>query len=244
MNGVGKKEEGARVKARGSLSDQLSGRKPTQDLAVALIDRQGGLDWTVREILADSRFELTAAVKDAEALVTSGAASSFALVRCDLGPMSGPAELGVLLELVPDVVAVAVLSAPGRHAVRRALSAGAHGALAEDDLARALVPCLDAVASGLICVPADRADELTRPVLSHREKQVVWLAARGLTNFEIGTRLFLAESTVKSHLSASFRKLGVRSRSEAAALVLDPVMANDLGMTVTVDDELYMLARP
>ncbi len=44
----------------------------------------------------------------------------------------------------------------------------------------------------------------------------------GFTNSEIGARLFLAESTVKSHLSSIFVKLGVSSRNEAAAVVLDP----------------------
>ena len=46
--------------------------------------------------------------------------------------------------------------------------------------------------------------------------------ARGLTNREIADRLFLAESTVKTHVGSIFGKLGVKSRSEAAALVLDP----------------------
>ena len=232
------------MRTRGSLSDQLVPADPTSALDIALIDREGDLEWTVREILADTRFSLAAAVRDAEALLTSGATPALALVRCELGPLSRPAELGVLVELAPDLVAVAILESAGRHAVRRALSAGARGAVAETELARTLMPCLEAVVSGMVCVPADRSDELNRPVLSHREKQVVWLAARGLTNCEIGTRLFLAESTVKSHLSASFRKLGVRSRSEAATLVLDPAMAADLGMAVTVDEELDLLARP
>ena len=235
---------GARVRTRGRFSDQLVGTTPKQEIGLALIGHDDELEWMVREILADSRFAVSASVKDAEALLTSGTASELAMVHCDLGPLGRPTELSVLAELAPSITAIALLAAAGRHAVRRALSAGAHGAVTTDEVTRVLVPCLEAVASGLICVPADRADELTRPVLSHREKQVVWLAARGLTNFEIATRLFLAESTVKSHLSASFRKLGVRSRAEAAALVLDPVMASDLGMTVTVDDELDLLAKP
>ena len=43
----------------------------------------------------------------------------------------------------------------------------------------------------------------------------------GFTNGEIARQLHLAESTIKSHLSSSFTKLGVRSRNEAAELILD-----------------------
>jgi hypothetical protein len=44
----------------------------------------------------------------------------------------------------------------------------------------------------------------------------------GYMNCQIAERLFLAESTVKSHLSSAFAKLGVRSRNEAVSLILDP----------------------
>ena len=43
----------------------------------------------------------------------------------------------------------------------------------------------------------------------------------GLSNREIADQLFLAESTVKSHLFSAFRRLGVRTRGEATALILD-----------------------
>jgi DNA-binding NarL/FixJ family response regulator len=69
-----------------------------------------------------------------------------------------------------------------------------------------------------------------RPVLSIREKQVVGLVAMGLMNIEIAERLFLAESTVKSHLSSAFAKLGVRSRHEAVELLLNPASGLGLGI--------------
>jgi len=49
---------------------------------------------------------------------------------------------------------------------------------------------------------------------------VVRLVVLGLTNDEIAHRLFLAKSTVAGHLTAVFRRLGVRSRRELVATVL------------------------
>jgi hypothetical protein len=49
-------------------------------------------------------------------------------------------------------------------------------------------------------------------------------------NSQIAARLFLAESTVKSHLNSAFGKLGVRSRNEAVSLILDPQRGLGLGI--------------
>ena len=66
--------------------------------------------------------------------------------------------------------------------------------------------------------------------LTTREKQILTLMVTGQTNSQIASELFLAESTVKSHLSSAFGKLGVSSRSEAAAVILDPDRGHGLGI--------------
>ncbi|HET6794712.1 MAG TPA: helix-turn-helix transcriptional regulator, partial [Acidimicrobiales bacterium] len=53
--------------------------------------------------------------------------------------------------------------------------------------------------------------------LTPTERQVVELAARGLTNPEIGERLFMGRGTVKTHLAHVFAKLNVSTRAELAA---------------------------
>lgn len=53
--------------------------------------------------------------------------------------------------------------------------------------------------------------------LTPTEKEIVALASEGLTNKQIGKRLYLSPRTVQWHLSRSFRKLGLRSRTELAA---------------------------
>ena len=54
--------------------------------------------------------------------------------------------------------------------------------------------------------------------LTPAEREVVNLVIAGLTNPEIGTRLFISRATVKSHLAHVYAKLGVANRTELATL--------------------------
>ena len=62
-------------------------------------------------------------------------------------------------------------------------------------------------------IPDDTARE--RLGITPREMEVLQLVARGLSNREIGETLFVSESTVKTHCSRAFDKLGARRRTEA-----------------------------
>jgi DNA-binding NarL/FixJ family response regulator len=66
----------------------------------------------------------------------------------------------------------------------------------------------------------------TRDDLTAQEAQIASLAGDGLTNADIGARLFLSPRTVESHLEHIYRKLELRSRAQLAAYVaagnLDP----------------------
>ncbi|MFF5437623.1 AAA family ATPase [Streptomyces achromogenes] len=60
--------------------------------------------------------------------------------------------------------------------------------------------------------------------LSPQQQRIVRLAARGLTNREIGEKLFLSPRTVGSHLYRSFPKLGITARSQLRDLIEDPLV--------------------
>jgi DNA-binding NarL/FixJ family response regulator len=132
-------------------------------------------------------------------------------------------------ERFPDLPVV-VIAAASTNGVHKAIEAGASGVVLDSDIESALPATIRAVCAGQVAVPQRLRRHATRPALSHREKQTLALVASGLTNRQIATRLYLAESTVKTHLTSIFGKLGVGSRSEAAALVLDPEQKLGLGM--------------
>lgn len=116
---------------------------------------------------------------------------------------------------------VAVLSAALPDLARQLLGAGVEAVLLADDLDTQLAPALAALDAGLVVSARQLVESRDRPILTVREKQVLAMVVLGFSNYEISRKLFVTESTVKSHLSSSFAKLGVRGRSEATALILD-----------------------
>jgi len=122
--------------------------------------------------------------------------------------------------------------------VVEALRAGASGFLLKDADAQQLTEAVRVVARGdallaptvtkrLIATyleasetPAPRAVELEQQ-LTPRELEVLTLIAEGLSNQEIAARLFLAEPTVKSHVSHVLAKCGIRDRAQAVILAYE-----------------------
>lgn len=135
-----------------------------------------------------------------------------------------------LRERLPQTEIVVACDRGSRTEVRRTLKSGAAGVVAMDRVEHALGSAISAVCAGQVCVPADHRDALGELVLTTREKQILGLVVMGLSNAEIAAKLFLAESTIKSHLSSAFAKLGVSSRNEAANMILDSQNGAGLGI--------------
>jgi DNA-binding NarL/FixJ family response regulator len=146
------------------------------------------------------------------------------VVVADPGPAEVLAALRRIRRDAPDtrIVMVAGGAAPTSLQARQALNAGADAFVPRHGAERSLAAAVHAVLAGLVCAPRETRRLLAKPTFSHREKEVLALLLEGMTNREIAGRLFLAESTVKSHLMSAFAKLDVRSRKDAAALLLDP----------------------
>jgi DNA-binding NarL/FixJ family response regulator len=144
------------------------------------------------------------------------------VLACEMG--AAPARVRELRRALGDAVALVVVAPerPSAAQVRRAMRARLDGVVLEADIERALGPTVRAALTGHVVVPRPAGPQPFGGELSHREKEVLAMVVLGFANGQIAGRLFLAESTVKSHLTSAFTKLGVRSRSEAAALILDP----------------------
>ena len=121
--------------------------------------------------------------------------------------------------------------------VYAAIRAGASGFLLKDVRPAQLVEAIHVVADGdallapavtkrllerfaaTLPTPEERAPALA--TLTDRERDVLELVASGLSNAEIAQRLFLGETTVKTHVSSLLKKLGLRDRVQAVVLAYD-----------------------
>jgi DNA-binding NarL/FixJ family response regulator len=198
------------------LRAQDFARERPPGLAVAVLALVEGADARVVPLLRAAGCVVTQVVDSANDLEQG---QDVIAVVCDAS-----LRIKLLRDIVQrcrDAHVVVIASPTTRVAVRRAVDAGAAGVVPLDIVATALIPSLDAIAAGQLVVPLSSRRSLQPPMLTAREKQVLGLVMAGLQNGEIAARLYLAESTVKSHLSSAFSKLGVRSRTEAVAVILD-----------------------
>jgi DNA-binding NarL/FixJ family response regulator len=127
-------------------------------------------------------------------------------------------------ELNPDAPPVVVfgpqLDLP---LARDALQAGASGFVHAEMMPDQLVRALAVAARGELVAPREllryvlsRDDSGDLGALSVRQREILGYVVEGLSNAEIGRRLYLSESTIKQHLRAAYKLLGVSNRTEAA----------------------------
>ena len=107
------------------------------------------------------------------------------------------------------------------HDIYRAVKAGAKGYVLKDARREELLDSIRRVSRGETCIPPSLVEKLAAGVsggmLTGRELEVLTLLASGKSNKEIGTKLYISETTVKAHLRSIFAKLNVLSRTEAIA---------------------------
>ncbi|MGB3634041.1 MAG: response regulator transcription factor [Rubrobacteraceae bacterium] len=138
--------------------------------------------------------------------------------------MDGIAATEAIRAELPEVEVVALTSVLEDVSVSGAIKAGAIGYLLKNTEADELRRAIKAAAAGQVQLAPEAAARLMREVrapdspepLTGRETEVLGLLARGRANKQIAGDLFVEEKTVKTHVSSILRKLGVRSRTQAA----------------------------
>jgi DNA-binding NarL/FixJ family response regulator len=130
---------------------------------------------------------------------------------------------------MPQVACLMLTSFGDDDALFDAIMAGAAGYVLKQIRGTDLVGAIRTVASGESMLDPEAASRVMKRMrdqasrsdplagLTEQEKKILELIGEGLTNRQIGQRLYLAEKTVKNYVSALFAKLGMERRTQAAA---------------------------
>ena len=114
-----------------------------------------------------------------------------------------------------DAVLASVLAGASGYVLKEVRTSGLVDAIRQVALGRSLIdPAL--IARVVDRVRAGSPTDPRLAALTERERQVLDFIAEGLTNREIGARMFLAEKTVKNYVSSLLSKLGMQRRTQAA----------------------------
>jgi DNA-binding NarL/FixJ family response regulator len=159
-----------------------------------------------------------------------------ALVDINMPVMDGLSAIDELRRRAPGVHSVVLTSFGAEPNVVRALQSGTAGFVLKncgpEELIRAvraahdgeayLSPAVTRMVLGMVTEPGRRRAAAERlAVLTPRESDVVHLVAEGLSNAEIGRRLHMSETTIKTYMTRILAKLDCVNRVQAALLVRD-----------------------
>jgi len=156
------------------------------------------------------------------------------LMDLNMPVMNGIQATRRLRERHPDARILALTTYDADEWVFDVIRAGAAGYLLKDTPRAELIRAIEGTASGLTFVDPNVAGKLFARVsggsiasgaalaaeLSARERDIVKLLARGMSNADIASRLHLSEGTVRNYVSSIFDKLGVADRTQAAIVAL------------------------
>jgi DNA-binding NarL/FixJ family response regulator len=209
-------------------------------IRVVIVDDQAVVRAGVARILGpDDGFDVVEECDDGDQVVdaVSRHAPDLVLLDVRMRRVDG-VEATRRLRAVSDEPPILVLTTfDDDDALWGALDAGAAGFILKDASAEDLLAAARAVAGGAAwldpkvaprvlkafrsTVRPGRAEAARIEQLTDREHDVLRHMARGATNTEIGTSLFVSEATVKTHVGAIFFKLGVRDRAAAIVFAYD-----------------------
>lgn len=188
---------------------------------------QKALTALVRELGAAEEVMAAYSAEEGLRLVRSGAAPTLILLDLGLPGVRGAEAVSAFRKICPQACIVIISASEQRQEATAAARAGATAVVSkgvEMEALRAIVA--QALTTGLSPDQKWITPPGTLPLqddsgvrLTPRQTEILALLGQGLSNKEIGIRLGLAEITVKTHLSAVFKLLGVVNRTQAVMAI-------------------------
>jgi DNA-binding NarL/FixJ family response regulator len=205
-----------------------------QTIRIVIIDDHPVIRYGLKEMLnSEDGFEIIGALEDLDGLdallVSTG--PDIVLLDLELEKMHGVDALRVLREKSPSSRVIIYTSHDEEERIVQAAELGVDGYLLKGCPRKELISAIRSVCDGGTALESSVAsklmhhmnrrsakDEAPAVKFSVREKQVLELMASGKTNKDIGSTLFISESTVKFHVHAILNKLDAGNRTEAVSI--------------------------
>jgi DNA-binding NarL/FixJ family response regulator len=190
---------------------------------------RSGLKQLLMDALGFTEVREAETLDEAIELLTNEGAGDLVLVDLRMPGMSGAEALAALRDGFPEARVAVVSAWEERAEILAALAAGVHGYIPKSLSAAEIAAAIQDILDGKIYVPAamgkrepgapleSQSNTLNSEKLTQRQKEVLGELLKGRSSKEIARTLDIAEGTVKIHLAAIYRTIGVRTRAEAIA---------------------------
>ena len=154
----------------------------------------------------------------------------FSVILCAEGAEGVSERVRRVKEAYPDTPILVFGPGVDLALAQRALQAGARGFVHGSMRPKQVIRAVEIAAKGEMVAPRQLLEHLIGYIttseeevnladLSPRQREILGLVVEGMSNAEIGKRLYLSESTIKQHLRGAYKVLGVSNRTQASKLL-------------------------
>lgn len=186
-----------------------------------------GIAMVVEQLEADVQHAGVGSCEEALHLIDGGAAFDLILLDLHLPGTDGMDGLAQLRDATPATPIVILSATEDSEKIRLAINAGAKGYIPKSSDSTIIISALRLVLSGGVFLPINLLQESARSApgnaqksdgngLTARQLEVLQLLVRGESNKQIANALGTAENTVRVHVAAILKLLGVKNRTEAS----------------------------
>lgn len=189
------------------------------------------LELTLDSVCDFTTIESANSISEATALIKKNTQPSLVVLDLNLPDVSGLDGITRMLGLVSSCPLIVVSSVADNKVITSALQIGASGFVPKHSSRSVFKTAIDTIQSGGIFVPDNFvATELSQEqnqamkalsTLTAQQTRILDLISEGLLNKQIAHELSIAEATVKAHVTAIMRKLGVNNRTQAVLVAKD-----------------------
>ena len=206
----------------------MQGPTTSNPIRAVVADDHPAVLRSVCDVLIDAGVDVVGRASNGEEAATKIEATrpTVAVIDVRMPRLNGIEVASQVSRTTPETAVILYTAYGDRALLSEALDAGVRGFVLKEAPLQDLTRAVDMVSSGAVYVDPVLAGVLASaeserlPQLTKREREVLRLLADGLSNEEIGKRLFLSPETVRTHVQKAMRRLEADTRTQAVAVAL------------------------